>query len=271
MQNHRTVFVCQETPCLSMGSGAVYDALKAEVSRQGLKNATIEISGCHGHGLCEQGPSVVVEPDGIFYTLVQAEDAAEIVTSHLREGKPVERLLYRDPVSGKHISHYSEIDFYKKQQRVILGHCGHINPEDIEHYVTHGGYRALKKAVTEMTPEQVIEEVKNSGLRGRGGAGFPTWRKWEFCRNARGEQKYIICNADEGDPGAFMDRSILEADPHAVIEGLSIAGYAIGASEGYVYVRAEYPLAVKRVHMAREQAYKKGFLGKDILGSGFNF
>ncbi|MGB2800244.1 MAG: FAD-dependent oxidoreductase [Dehalococcoidia bacterium] len=271
MQNHRTIFVCQETPCLSMGSGAVYEALEAEVARQGLKNATVEISGCHGHGLCEQGPSVVVEPEGIFYTHVQAEDAAEIVSSHLRDGKQVERLFYHDPVTGEATPRYSDMNFYKKQQRVILHNCGHINPEKIDHYITSGGYRALRKALLEMTPEQVIDEISRAGLRGRGGAGFPTGRKWELCRSAPGDQKYVICNADEGDPGAFMDRSILEADPNALIEGLTIAGYAIGANEGYIYVRAEYPLAVKRVHIALEQAQEKGFLGKDILGSGFDF
>ncbi|MGQ9545671.1 MAG: NADH-quinone oxidoreductase subunit NuoF [Dehalococcoidia bacterium] len=270
MKDHRTVFVCQETPCLSMGSDAVYDGLKAEIARQGVKNAAVEISGCHGHGLCERGPSVVVEPEGIFYIGVQAEDAQEIVASHLRDGKPVERLLYHDPASGKVIAHYSEVNFYRKQERIILRNCGHINPEKIEHYIARGGYRALRKAFL-MTPEQVVEEVKKSGLRGRGGAGFPTGLKWEFCRKAPGDRKYVICNADEGDPGAFMDRSILEADPHSVIEGLTIAGYAIGANEGYIYVRAEYPLAVKRVHIAVQQAEQKGFLGRDILGSGFDF
>ena len=269
MQKQRTIFICRGTGCLSAGSDNVYEALKAEVARQEIKGVEVDFAGCHG--FCEQGPNVVIEPEGIFYTQVQAEDAPEIVSSHLREGKPVERLFYHDPVSGKAISNYSEINFYKKQQRVILRHCGHINPEDIDQYIAQEGYRALKKALTEMSPEQVIEEVKNSGLRGRGGAGFPTWRKWEFCRMAQGEQKYIICNADEGDPGAFMDRSILEADPHAVIEGLAIAGYAIGATEGYIYVRAEYPLAVRRVHIALRQAREKGFLGKDILGTGFDF
>ena len=270
MQNHRTIFVCQETPCLSMGSGVVYEALKAEVARQGLRNASIEISGCHGHGLCEHGPSITVEPEGIFYIHVQAEDAAEIVRSHLRDGKPVERLFYRHPVTNKAIPYYSEINFYKKQQRIILRNCGRINPEKIDHYIAQGGYRALRKVFL-ITPEEVIEEIKRSGLRGRGGAGFPTGRKWEFCRKAQGDKKYVICNADEGDPGAFMDRSILEADPHSVIEGLTIAGYAIGATEGYIYVRAEYPLAVKRVLIALEQAKEKGFLGKDVLGSGFDF
>ena len=269
MQNHHTIFVCQGTGCLSAGSDVVYEALKAEVARLGLRNVDVDFTGCHG--FCEQGPNVVVEPEGIFYTHVQAEDVAEIVSSHLRDGRPVERLFYRDPVTGKAMPHYSEIDFYKKQQRVILRNCGRINPEKLEHYIAQGGYRALRKALLEMTPEQVIEEVNRSGLRGRGGAGFPTARKWEFCRNASGEEKYVICNADEGDPGAFMDRSILEADPHAVIEGLIIAGYAIGANGGYIYVRAEYPLAVERVRIALAQAQEEGFLGKDILGSGFDF
>jgi len=268
MQNHQTVFVCHGTACLSSGSDAVYEALKKEIGQQGVSHAEVDFTGCHG--FCEQGPNVVIEPEGIFYTHVQAEDAPEIVSSHLRDGKPVERLFYHDPVTGEAKPHYSEINFYKKQQRVILHNCGHINPEKIEHYIARGGYRALRKALL-MTPEQVTDEVKKSGLRGRGGAGFPTGRKWEFCRNAPGEKKYVICNADEGDPGAFMDRSILEADPHAVIEGLTIAGYAMGASEGYIYVRAEYPLAVKRVHTALEQAREKAFSGKDILGSGFDF
>jgi len=271
MKDHRTILVCQETPCLSMGSEAVYESLKAEVARLGLKNVTVELSGCHGHGLCDQGPSIVIEPDGIFYLRVQAEDASKIVSSHLRDGKQVEHLLYHDPATGKAISHYSEINFYDKQQRVILHNCGHINPEKIEHYINQGGYHALKKALLEMTPEQVIETVKESGQRGRGGAGFPTGLKWELCRNAIGDIKYVICNADEGDPGAFMDRSILEADPHAVIEGLTIAGYAIGASEGYIYARAEYPLAIKRLNIALEQSLESNYLGRNILSSGFDF
>ena len=269
MQNHRTVFVCQGTGCLSSGSGPVYDALKSEVARLGLKDVEVDFTGCHG--FCEQGPNVVIEPEGIFYTHVQAEDALEIVSSHLRDGEPVERLFYRDPVTSEAIPLYSDMNFYKKQQRVILRNCGHINPENIDHYIDQGGYRALRKALLEMTSEQVIDEVSRAGLRGRGGAGFPTGRKWDLCRSAHGDQKYVICNADEGDPGAFMDRSILEADPNAVIEGLTIAGYAIGANEGYIYVRAEYPLAVKRIHTALEQAREKGFLGKDILSSGFDF
>ncbi|MBC8511855.1 MAG: NADH-quinone oxidoreductase subunit NuoF [Dehalococcoidia bacterium] len=268
MPEHKTVFVCQGTGCVSGGSDAVYEALKAEVARQKLPNVEVDFTGCHG--FCEQGPNVIIEPEGVFYTHVQVEDAPEIVGSHLRDGRPVERLFYREPATGQSIAYYAEINFYEKQQRVVLRNCGHINPEKIDDYIAREGYRALRKAFL-MTSEEVIEEIKKSGLRGRGGAGFPTGRKWEFCRNAPGDTKYVICNADEGDPGAFMDRSILEADPHAVIEGLTIAGYAIGASEGYIYLRAEYPLAVKRFRIALEQAKERGFLGDNILGSGFVF
>jgi NADH-quinone oxidoreductase subunit F len=269
MQDRHTVLVCQGTGCLSSGSDAVYEALKEEISRQKISHAEVDFTGCHG--FCEQGPNVVIEPEGIFYTHVQAEDAPEIVTSHLRDGKPVERLFYRDPVTGKAIPHYSEINFYKKQQRVILRNCGHINPEKIEHYIARGGYRALKKALLEMTPEQVIGEVKKSGLRGRGGAGYPAGLKWESCRRAAGTPKYVICNADEGDPGAFMDRSILEADPHSVLEGMTISAYAIGSRDGYIYVRAEYPLAVKRLKVAVAQEREQGFLGSRILETDFSF
>ena len=270
MPVHRIALVCQETPCLSKGSAVVYEALKAEVARQGLREAGVDFSGCHGHGLCGEGPSVVVEPEGIFYLNVRAEDAAEIVACHLRDGRPVERLFYRDP-TGQVIPRYGDVNFYKRQQRLILRHCGHINPEKIDDYIASGGYQALRKALLEMTSQEVIDEVTKSGLRGRGGAGFPTGRKWQFCRSAPGSPKHVICNADEGDPGAFMDRSILEADPHAVIEGLTIAGYAVGANTGYVYVRTEYPLAVKRFRIALEQARERGFLGQNILGSGFHF
>ncbi|MCJ7655311.1 MAG: NAD(P)H-dependent oxidoreductase subunit E, partial [Dehalococcoidia bacterium] len=268
MADHKVVFVCQGTGCVSGGSDVVYEALKAEVAQQKLTKVEIDFTGCHG--FCEQGPNVVIEPEGIFYTHVEPGDVSEIVTSHLKNGKPVERLFYRDPVTGQSIPYYSEINFYKKQQRVILRNCGHINPEKIDHYIARGGYRALRKVLLIM-PDEVIEEIKKSGLRGRGGAGFPTGRKWEFCRNSPGDTKYVICNADEGDPGAFMDRSILEADPHSVIEGLVIAGYAIGAKEGYIYARAEYPLAVKRFRIALEQAKERGFLGDNILGSNFSF
>ncbi len=269
MKQPLTVLVCQGTGCISSRSDAVYEAFQHEITRLGISNIKVDFTGCHG--FCEQGPNVVVEPEGIFYTHVQVDDVPEIVSSHLQSGVPVERLFYQDPLSGKRVPRYSEINFYARQYRAILHNCGYINPESIEDYITSGGFRALRKALLEMTPEQVIEEVKKSGLRGRGGAGFPTWRKWEFCRNAPGNQKYIVCNADEGDPGAFMDRSILEADPFSVIEGLTIAGYAIGATRGYIYVRAEYPLAVKRVHHALERASEQGYLGNNILSSGFNF
>jgi len=266
---HTRVLVCQGTGCASSGSVEIRRALEREVDQAGLHNVEVDFTGCHG--FCQQGPIVVVEPEGIFYTHVKVEDATEIVHSHLKEGKRVERLFYRDPVTGEAIPTYQEIGFYKRQNRLILRNCGHINPERIEDYIATGGYDALKKALFKMTPEQVISEIKESGLRGRGGAGFPTALKWEFCRKSPGEPKYVICNADEGDPGAFMDRSIMEADPHTVIEGLIIAAYAIGASEGYIYCRAEYPLAIKRLRIAIRQAGEKGFLGKNILGSEFDF
>jgi len=269
MPRKRTVFVCRGTGCVSGGSDAVYEALKAELAKQGVTGAGIDFTGCHG--FCQQGPNVVVEPDGIFYTHVDADDAAEIVSSHLRDGKPVERLFYHDPITGEAIPRYSDIKFYHEQERVILRNCGHINPERIGDYIARGGYQPLKKVILTMKPEEVIEEIKRSGLRGRGGAGFPTGVKWETCYQNPVFPKYAICNADEGDPGAFMDRSILEADPHAVLEGLTIAAYTIGAREGYVYVRTEYPLAVSRLKTALGQAQEKGFLGSGILGSDFSF
>ncbi|MFC1987971.1 NADH-quinone oxidoreductase subunit NuoF [Chloroflexota bacterium] len=269
MQQHRTVYVCRGTGCVSGGSDAIFEALRAELARQEVRGAKIDLTGCHG--FCQQGPNVIVEPEGIFYTHVEPEDSADIVTLHLQNGKPVERLFYCDPVTGQAIPRYSDISFYNKQERVILRNCGHINPERINDYIGRGGYQALRKVLFSMTPEQVIEEIKKSGLRGRGGAGFPTGTKWEFCRSASGSLKYVICNADEGDPGAFMDRSILEADPHTVIEGLMIAAYAVGVAEGYIYVRAEYPLAVSRLRIALRQAEENGFLGNDVLGSDFSF
>jgi NADH-quinone oxidoreductase subunit F len=269
MELHRTVYVCRGTGCVSGGGDATYEALKTQVGRLKLRNVKVDFTGCHG--FCQQGPNVVIEPDGIFYTHVGPDDAAELVTSHLRDGQLVERLFYRDPVTGQAIPHYSDINFYQKQERVILRNCGHINPEKIEDYLAHGGYQALRKVLFNITPEQVIAEIKKSGLRGRGGAGFPTGQKWEFCRNAEGSPKYVICNADEGDPGAFMDRSILEADPHAVLEGLSIAAYAIGASQGYIYCRAEKALAIERVKTALKQMPEHGLVGDNIFGSGFSF
>jgi NADH-quinone oxidoreductase subunit F len=266
---HRKVLVCQGTGCTSSRSEEIRRALEHEVNQAGLSNIEVDFTGCHG--FCQQGPIVVVEPEGIFYAHVKVEDAVEIVRSHLKEAKPVKRLFYRDPVTNEAIPTYQEINFYKKQTRLILRNCGHINPERIDDYIATGGYQALRKALLQMTPEEVIGEVKKSGLRGRGGAGFPTGAKWEFCRKSPGKQKYMICNADEGDPGAFMDRSTLEGDPHTVIEGLIIAAYAIGAGGGYIYCRAEYPLAIKRLRIAIKQAEERGFLGKNILGSGFDF
>jgi NADH-quinone oxidoreductase subunit F len=266
---HRKVLVCQGTGCTSSRSEEIRTVLEHEVNQAGLSNIEVDFTGCHG--FCQQGPIVVVEPEGVFYAHVKVEDATEIVHSHLKVGKPVERLFYRDPVTNEAIPTYHEINFYKKQTRLILRNCGHINPERIGDYIATGGYEALRKALLQMTPEGIINEIKKSGLRGRGGAGFPTGAKWEFCRKSLGEQKYMICNADEGDPGAFMDRSTMEGDPHTVIEGLTIAAYAIGASEGYIYCRAEYPLAIKRLRIAIKQAEEQGFLGKNILGSQFNF
>jgi NADH:ubiquinone oxidoreductase subunit F (NADH-binding)/(2Fe-2S) ferredoxin/NAD-dependent dihydropyrimidine dehydrogenase PreA subunit len=267
--NHRTIYVCQGTGCVSGKSLEITEALAKAVKEAGLKRIGVDFTGCHG--FCEQGPVAIVEPEDIFYAHVTVEDVPEIVTSHLRDGKPVERLFYKDAATGKTIPRYHDIKFYSIQQRIVLRNCGLINPDRIEDYLTSGGYEALRKALKEMTPDQVIDTVQRSGLRGRGGAGFPTGRKWQFCREAKGDQKYMVCNADEGDPGAFMDRSTLEGDPHTVLEGMAIAAYAIGASEGYIYIRAEYPLAVKRVRLAIKQAEEKGFLGKNILGSKFSF
>ncbi len=267
--DQRTIFICQGTGCVSGKSIEITQALAQAVKEAGLADVKIDFTGCHG--FCEQGPVAIVEPEGIFYTHVTVADVPEIVTSHLRDGQPVERLFYKDPLTGQAIKYHKDIKFYSIQQRIVLRHCGQINPERIEDYVALGGYASLRKALKEMTPGQVIDTLKRSGLRGRGGAGFSTGQKWEFCRNAESDQKYMICNADEGDPGAFMDRSTMEGDPHTVLEGMAIAAYAIGASEGYIYIRAEYPLAVKRVRIAIKQAEEKGYLGKNILGSKFSF
>ena len=264
----RTIFICQGTGCVSGKSAEITEALKKAVAEQGLQGVHVDFTGCHG--FCEQGPVAIVEPEGIFYAQVTVDDVPEIVESHLRDGKPVERLFYKDPVSGEAIPCHKDIKFYNMQQRIILRNCGRLNPERIDDYLATGGYESLKKCLKEMTPEQVIDEIKRSGLRGRGGAGFPTGMKWEFCRKAAGEPKYMICNADEGDPGAFMDRSTMEGDPHTVLEGMTIAAYAMGASEGYIYIRAEYPLAVKRVRLAIKQSEERGFLGDNILDTDFS-
>jgi NADH:ubiquinone oxidoreductase subunit F (NADH-binding)/(2Fe-2S) ferredoxin len=266
----RTVIVCRGTGCVVSQSSPILQILEENIVVQGLSGTVrAKFSGCHG--CCELGPIIIVEPEGVFYSQVKPEDIPEIVASHLKNDQPVERLFYKDPNTREAISHYRDIPFYSKQRRLILRNCGHINPEDIDEYIAAGGYEALRKALFNMTPVEVIGEVKKAGLRGRGGAGFPTGQKWEFCRLAAGDQKYIVCNADEGDPGAFMDSSLLEGDPHSVIEGMIIGAYAIGASQGYVYCRAEKPLAIERLTKALEQAYERGFLGGNILGSGFNF
>jgi NADH:ubiquinone oxidoreductase subunit F (NADH-binding)/(2Fe-2S) ferredoxin len=265
-----TVLVCQGTGCISGNAEEVFSVLKKET--EGLNSgADIEIKHTGCHGFCQQGPLVVVEPEGILYTKVQPGDAPEIARSLLSKGKPVERLFYQDPATGLPVLCYHDIPFYSKQQRSVLKHCGNIDPEDINNYTVVGGYQALCKVLSEMTPEGVIAEIKNSGLRGLGGAGFPTGRKWKACLEALGDEKYVICNADEGDPGAFQDRSVIEGNPHSLIEGMTIAGYAIGARYGIIYVRAEYPLAVKRLKIAISEAQDKGFIGSNILGKEFHF
>ncbi|MFH0767963.1 MAG: NADH-ubiquinone oxidoreductase-F iron-sulfur binding region domain-containing protein [Chloroflexota bacterium] len=259
----RTILVCRGSGC--PGSDEVLKRLEQET-----KNLPVEVklTGCHG--FCQAGPTVIVQPEDIFYCHVSVDDVDEIVQKHLKGNQVVTRLLYTDPVTGEAVPRYSDINFYKKQERVILRNCGRINPEKIDDYIASGGYQSLRKVLFRMTPEQVIEEIKKAGLRGRGGAGFPTATKWELCRQAPGFPKYMICNADEGDPGAFMDRAILESDPHAVLEGLAIAAYAIGASEGYIYCRAEKALAIERIKTALKQMKEYSLAGDDILGSGFN-
>jgi len=265
----QTLLVCKGTGCIAGGSDNIYNALQREVESAGLRNVKVDFVGCHG--FCQRGPIVDIEPEGYFYTEVQVEDVAEIVRSHLVEGRPVERLFYHDLVTNEPIPLYHNVPFYEKQHRIILRNCGHINPERIDDYLAAGGYQGIRKALLEMTPEQVIEEIRKSGIRGRGGAGASTAFKWEACRRSPGNEKYLICNADEGDPGAFMDRSILEADPHSLLEGMLVAGYAIGANQGYIYCRAEYPLAIHRLEIALEQMKEHGLLGDNILDSGFKF
>lgn len=271
MQHIRAhVLICGGTGCKSAGSKEVQLAFSRAIEAKGLSDEVMVVeTGCHG--FCEHGPLVIVYPEGTFYCQVKAEDVEEIVESHLFKGRIIERLLYHEPLTHESIPNYSEINFYKKQHRLVLENCGAINPEQIEEYIAVGGYEALAKAVTTMSPEDVIEEIKKSGLRGRGGGGFPTGMKWQFAKASVSDKKYVICNADEGDPGAFMDRSVLEGDPHKILEGMAVCGYAIGADEGYIYVRAEYPLAIKRLRIAIEQAEAMGLLGENIFGSGFSF
>ncbi len=266
------VLVCGGTGCTSSGSAKLIERFEAQIAEKGLdKEVKVVRTGCFG--LCEAGPVVIIYPEGTFYSRVKEEDVDEIVGEHLLKGRKVQRLVYVD-----HKTHESsvqkslnEVGFYKQQMRVALRNCGVIDPENIDEYIAFDGYQALAKALTEMTPEQVIDEVLKSGLRGRGGAGFPTGKKWQFARASQAEHKYFVCNADEGDPGAFMDRSLLEGDPHAILEAMAIGGYAIGADEGWIYVRAEYPIAVKRLEKAIEQAHEYGLLGKNIFGTDFSF
>ncbi len=266
------VMICGGTGCTSSGSQKIIDAFEAEVKAKGLdEEIKIVRTGCFG--LCAVGPIVIVYPDGTFYSHVEATDVPEIVEEHLLKGRPVQRLIHvedQEAIEEKANS-LAETKFYKKQMRVALRNCGVINPEDIDEYIGMDGYQALGKVLTEMTPDDVIKTVLDSGLRGRGGGGFPTGRKWMFAQAQPKGKKYVVCNADEGDPGAFMDRSILEGDPHAVLEAMAIAGYAIGADEGYIYVRAEYPIAINRLEIAIKQAREYGLLGNDIFGTGFNF
>lgn len=265
-----SVSICRGTGCTASGGEILTAALEDEIQKNGLKEKVqVRITGCHG--FCEQGPLVVIRPQEIFYCQVKPEDAKEIVSETLMKGKICERLLYSDPVSKERVIQEDKVPFYKQQQRILLENNGRIDPTNIEDYIALGGYGALTRVLTQMSPEELIETIKQSGLRGRGGAGFPTGRKWEICRRAPGDLKYIICNADEGDPGAFQDRSLLEGNPHSVLEGMLIGAYAVGAREGYIYVRKEYPLAVKNVGIAIRQLKEHGLLGKDILNSGWGF
>jgi len=266
----RVVSVTNGTDGRTRHSEVVVQAFVSEIKKQGLAGKiVVKSTGCHG--FCEQEPTALILPEAICYVAVKPEDVPEIVSQTLAKGKVIERLLYEDPVNGQRITRESEIPFYKSQNQIVLGNNRFLDMKSIDDYIALGGYSALAKALFEMTPERVIEEVKSSGLRGRGGAGFLTGRKWEFCRQAPGEPKYVIVNCDEGDPGAYMDRSLTEGNPHSVLEGLLIGAYAIGSHEGYIYVRAEYPLAVGNVETAISQAEEYGLLGQNILGSGFNF
>jgi NADP-reducing hydrogenase subunit HndC len=264
------VLVCGGTGCTSSGSTKIIETLQAEIKKNGLSDEVAVVqTGCHG--LCALGPIMVIYPEATFYTLIKAEDIPEIVSEHLVKGRVVDRLVYKEEKADQETISLNDTDFYKKQHRIALRNCGVINPENIDEYIGTGGYEALGKVLTEYTPDQVIQTILDSGLRGRGGGGFPTGLKWKLAKGNDADQKYVCCNADEGDPGAFMDRSILEGDPHVVLEAMAIAGYAIGASQGYIYVRAEYPIAVERLHIAIKQAREYGLLGKNIFNTGFDF
>ncbi|NLL73464.1 MAG: NADH-quinone oxidoreductase subunit NuoF [Clostridiales bacterium] len=264
------VLVCGGTGCTSSGATKIIDSLNEEIKKAGISDevAVVE-TGCHG--LCALGPIIVVYPEATFYSMVKEEDIPEIVNEHLLKGRVVTRLVYDETIKDDEITSISETDFYKKQHRIALRNCGIINPECIDEYIATNGYEALGKVLTSYTPDQVIDTLLDSGLRGRGGGGFPTGLKWKLAKGNDADQKYVCCNADEGDPGAFMDRSVLEGDPHVVLEAMAIAGYAIGASQGYIYVRAEYPIAVDRLNIAIKQAREYGLLGNNIFGTDFNF
>ena len=267
---HIQLLCCGGTGCKASSSAKIVECLKAVIEDNGIADKVeVIVTGCFG--FCEKGPIVKVIPDNTFYTQVKPEDAEEIVKEHVIAGRRVERLLYLDPKTNEHVSDSKHMDFYRKQKRVALRNCGFIDPENIADYIARDGYAALSNALQNQTPEQVIEEIKKSGLRGRGGAGFPTGMKWGFARGYQAEHKYVVCNADEGDPGAFMDRSIMEGDPHSVIEAMAICGFCIGADQGLIYIRAEYPLAVNRLRIAIDQAREYGMLGKNIMGSDFSF
>ena len=264
------VLVCGGTGCTSSNSQAIIEALEAQIAEKGLSEEIKVIrTGCFG--LCALGPIMIVYPEGSFYSQVKVEDIPEIVEEHLLKGRIVTRLLYDETVTETEVKSLNDTKFYAKQERVALRNCGVIDPENIDEYIAYDGYQALAKCLTEYKPEDVINVIKESGLRGRGGGGFPTGLKWSFCAANAADQKYVVCNADEGDPGAFMDRSVLEGDPHCIIEAMAICGYAVGATEGYVYVRAEYPIAVNRLQIAIDQAREYGLLGKNIFNSGFDF
>jgi NADH:ubiquinone oxidoreductase subunit F (NADH-binding)/(2Fe-2S) ferredoxin/Pyruvate/2-oxoacid:ferredoxin oxidoreductase delta subunit len=264
------ILVCGGTGCHASESDAIVWNLRDELEAKGLTDKVqVILTGCFG--FCEKGPIVKIMPDNTFYVQVKPEDAQTIVEEHIIKGRKVERLLYHDPKTKEPVVDSKHMGFFKKQLRIVLRNCGFINPENIDEYIARDGYMALGKVLTEMTPDQVIQEVKKSGQRGRGGAGFPTGLKWEIASKNKSDEKYVVCNADEGDPGAFMDRSVLEGDPHSVLEAMAICGYSIGASNGLIYVRAEYPLAVHRLKVAIAQAREYGLLGKDIMGTGFNF
>ena len=262
------ILVCHGTGCTSSKSPQILENFRKILKEKNIDNVRVIMTGCFG--LCAKGPIVIIRPEDTFYAMVTPDDCEEIIQTHIVEGKRVERLLCKD-IDGKIVNSLDELNFYKKQKRIALKNCGVINPEDIDEYIAFNGYEALERVLREYTQDEVIDIIKKSGLRGRGGAGFPTGKKWELTKASTGKQKYVVCNADEGDPGAFMDRSILEGDPHSVLEAMAIAGYSIGADKGFIYVRAEYPIAVHRLKIAIEQARKYGILGKNIFGTGFNF